>query len=117
MFIRLFLAMGGMVLLAPATLGWFAASSLTAGVGVAVWLSRRGQVQQLFVKAEEPPVIKSVVSPILHAIAATTNRIVAMRALTVAEAVVLGILIGYLFANLISMQLHAEAIARAATIT
>ncbi|HEY4359726.1 MAG TPA: hypothetical protein VGN17_02100 [Bryobacteraceae bacterium] len=107
MLIRLIVVMGGMVLLAPATLGWFGASSLTAGVGVAVLLGRRPSVQQLFLKVGEPRA--SQMGPAMSGLG--------MRELTVSAVLALGILIGYVLANLISAQLHAEVIALATTLT
>lgn len=99
-----------MVLMAPATLGWFAGSSAVAGVAVAAWLNRRAGLQQLFVKAEEPP-------PVTKLRLGMRLSELDLWKVRMAAAFVFGILIGYLLANLIFIQLHTEALARAATLT
>ena len=98
-----FLGMAGlMVLMAPATVGWFAIGSTMAGFGVAIWLSQRGGIQHLFVEEEKPAV------NIGHAQPATALRVWTESA----ALVLLGILVGYLLGHLLALQAHAHTLAQ-----
>ena len=81
-------------------LGCFAVFSAVAGLGVAVWISRRPGIQRIFGSVEEP------------AMEHGRQPIAARPVWTLSATLMLGILIGYLLAQLLAIQVNAQALAQ-----